>query len=1106
MRKNATITIDVGDIFAMQEQYGLINLSGGISANVTAILNGTVMSVEVINGTGILNLSGLNAGTYNLMVVFNGSSEYNATYVNMTFSVLKSNSTILIDVNDTYFGDDVIIVVTMPRGATGSVVIRVNEKLNYDKTIVDGRVSLSVPDLIIGEYTVQVSYDGDANYNGNMNTTYFEVIQNTFTRLQELIDGASDSLTLDCDYFGDGSEITIFKTITIDGNGHVLDAKGLSGIFYISAFDVVIKNLTFANGNSSGPGGSINVGNFSSTTIANCSFINSTSDYAGGAIYILYSSTILNCTFANSTAANAGGAIAVEGAADITGCSFTDSYANVGGAIALGDSANVDNCSFIGNSAKYGGAIYFDGDDCAISNSVFEYCSATDGGAIYANDKARVKYSTFSHNITSNLGGALYNCYYADCIFESNTEPEIYFGEEMRKSVNMTVEVPNNIMAGDNFTVIITISYNINASLTVRIDDSNKSVSLINGAGTLNLANMSAGSHEIIAMFNGTYEYKACNVSKSFIVSKIPTEITIANDTLNLKVNNSIPAGATLIPADVGNLTYISSNVDVAIVINGAIKAIGVGTAVITVGFEGNDMYAAAESKNITVNVSLNDAMVTVDNATLDLKVGNLHTIVVTTVPIDLKLFNITYISSNESVVTVDENGTVTAVGEGNAVITVGVGDDKVYARNSTNVTVTVSKYASVVDITKTDRNSSIIMDDEFVYGSEFFIAVTNNTSPVIVTINGAEYQISEGRVLVDTATLSAGKYTVIARIPESAMFNATEKTMTFTITRKSVGVTIETSNIFVDENETVTVRLNESIACNVTVQIATLELGGNFTDPVDKFSRNYTVSVLNGVGSISIPDLLPGYYTATAYFNINENYWPANVSTIFTVSKYDLNVSADFSNVDKTITITPASDITGNVTFIVDGKSYVIGSQGRTIDLSGLASGSYTYTISYGGDDRYNIYSTSGNVILTRKVAAMTVHVSDINYGQTESVEVTLPGDATGYVTFILLDDKSNVLRNTTLGIVNGKATLQIPGLSAGKYNLNVIYSGSNAFESAENSTSFSVLKFNLNVNVNFMTIRQSQSLRTATLLQMPYSELPIPIILSVHREEPLT
>ena len=360
-------------------------------------------------------------------------------------------------------------------------------------------------------------------------------------------------------------------------------------------------------------------------------------------------------------------------------------------------------------------------------------------------------------------------------------------------------------------------------------------------------------------------------------------------------------------------------------------------------------------------------------------------------------------------------------------------------------------------------------MDDEFVYGSEFFIAVTNSTSPVIVTINGAEYQISEGRVLVDTATLSAGKYTVIARIPESAMFNATEKAMTFTITRKSVGVTIETSNIFVDENETVTVRLNESIACNVTVQIATLELGGNFTDPVDKFSRNYTVSVLNGVGSISIPDLLPGYYTATAYFNINENYWPANVSTIFTVSKYDLNVSADFSNVDKTITITPASDITGNVTFIVDGKSYFIDSQGRTIDLSALTSGNYTCNISYGGDERYNMYSNSIKIIVSRKVAEMTVNVSNINYGQTENVVVTLPGDATGEVTFILMDDGLNVLLNTTSVIVDGKATLPIPGLSAGKYNLNVFYSRNNVYESAENSTSFIVSKFDLNVNVDF-------------------------------------
>ena len=51
------------------------------------------------------------------------------------------------------------------------------------------------------------------------------------------------------------------------------------------------------------------------------------------------------------------------------------------------------------------------------------------------------------------------------------------------------------------------------------------------------------------------------------------------------------------------------------------------GQTTITVSFAGNNKYAAAENKTITVNVELNDASVSVDNDTLDLKVDDKYAI-----------------------------------------------------------------------------------------------------------------------------------------------------------------------------------------------------------------------------------------------------------------------------------------------------------------------------------------------------------------------------------------------------------------------------------------------------------------------------------------------
>ena len=77
-----------------------------------------------------------------------------------------------------------------------------------------------------------------------------------------------------------------------------------------------------------------------------------------------------------------------------------------------------------------------------------------------------------------------------------------------------------------------------------------------------------------------------------------------------------------LTPAGAGNLTFTSSDGDLVFVEdNVTIVANSQGQAIITVSFAGNENYTAAENKTITVNVALNDASVSVDNDTLNLKV-----------------------------------------------------------------------------------------------------------------------------------------------------------------------------------------------------------------------------------------------------------------------------------------------------------------------------------------------------------------------------------------------------------------------------------------------------------------------------------------------------
>ena len=258
-------------------------------------------------------------------------------------------------------------------------------------------------------------------------------------------------------------------------------------------------------------------------------------------------------------------------------------------------------------------------------------------------------------------------------------------------SVNVSKNV-YYINVGDNATIHATATPD---SLKVNFSTNDYDIVSVDKDG--NIIALGEGNATITVSVGDNIVYKYDSVTVNVTVTKVPVEIKIANETLNLKVKGIADSAASLIPFDAGNPTYISSNESVVIINNGQITAVNEGTATVTVSFAGNEKYLAAKNKTITVNVkdALKDASVTVDVSSVDLKVGENYTIHATTTPDNL---NVTYKSSEESVITVD-NGFIVAVGEGNATVTVTVGDNEEYALNSTVVNVTVSKIQTEIII-----------------------------------------------------------------------------------------------------------------------------------------------------------------------------------------------------------------------------------------------------------------------------------------------------------------------------------------------------------------------------------------------------------------------
>ena len=317
------------------------------------------------------------------------------------------------------------------------------------------------------DFDEPIAVEENSNEELNLQEESPEVLtadEGNFTELSDLING-STTIDLDRDYkyvSGDNvssSGITIDKPITINGNGHTIDASDSARIFLITSPNVVLNNITFINGNAptDKAGGAIYSNsvmeitncNFDSNyatyagavytsakvTVDNCSFTNNKALITGAALYLVGSNSVVNNSdFKNNTAIeNNGGAIYVSQNAlyvTVDNCNFSNSYAyNAGGALAWsGSRGTVKNSNFDHSDAKGGGSIFFfkdatyaTVDNCTFSN---DYVYIWGGSIYFYASYGTLLNSKFYSNVADTAGGAVYTDRYGmkidNCYFEDN--------------------------------------------------------------------------------------------------------------------------------------------------------------------------------------------------------------------------------------------------------------------------------------------------------------------------------------------------------------------------------------------------------------------------------------------------------------------------------------------------------------------------------------------------------------------------------------------------------------------------------------------------------------------------------------------------------------
>ena len=230
----SSVAVDVGDIVVGEDAVIGVSVPDIVSGVVNVTVNGRSYNVAIVDGKGVLIISNLAAGDYDVNVNYAGDNKYVASSNSTKFTVSKLPSSVLVNVKDIVVGEDDVISIALPEDATGNVTITVNGK-NYVAVVKYGVASVTISDLAKGNYNVSVKYSGDNKYLPGENTTQFSVAK------------VSDyNVTVDIVDIIEGENATVTVVVPDDGTGEVIitiDGKEYKGSVDNGVAKVVIPDL-----------------------------------------------------------------------------------------------------------------------------------------------------------------------------------------------------------------------------------------------------------------------------------------------------------------------------------------------------------------------------------------------------------------------------------------------------------------------------------------------------------------------------------------------------------------------------------------------------------------------------------------------------------------------------------------------------------------------------------------------------------------------------------------------------------------------------------------------------------------------------------------------
>jgi len=1026
LKLNSTVKVTVNPIKVDDVATIEITVPGDIDGTVKVDVNGTIYSVDIVGGTGSLDLKDLKAGSYDVNVTYIENDKYLSSFNDTAkFTVTKINPAVTVKVENITRGEVAIVNVTLPDDATGNVTVTI-AGITTISGVHGGFNSIIVPGLPSGEYTVDVTYSGNYKYESDANSTKIKVSP----------ESAPDGFSVDD--LGNG---TVIVTVPENATGTVAVKIG-DNVYNATVKDgqAVIDLVNETPGTYNATVTYSGDGNYSGMTTNKSVTI----PKYGTEIMIDVNDTNVGdvAKVIVTLAENVTGNVTIE----IDGKKYTNvtdsgvAVFNIEGLLAGNKTVTVTYAGdkwYVFNSttsqfkvSKVATTVNITVSDHYVDEA-FEIGIENDTAVtVTINGK---EYSVADGKVSVPAGELAAGHYIVTATIVENDR---YITDSNTKEFNIlkrnsTVNASaDSIKVGEVAKITITVPSDIDGVVTVNVNGTNYTLTVKGGIGELEIKDLKAGTYDVNVTYTENAKYLSNSNITTFEVSRWNTPITV--NVTDITYGESATVNVTLPDGTTGYVTIkVNNSEKVAAIINGIATAeftnLAYGKYDVSVTYDGNAKYLSNDTSS-SFTVKKSDDVV-VDIEVSNITYGQVERIIVyinATGNATIKVGNLTY---EEKLI---ENGKIILeVPDLNATaytVEVTYNGNNNYNETSATAEFTVAKADLTINIDVSDITYGQVENIKVTLNATGNVTIKVHTTDETVILNpGAEINVLD---------LPAGKYTVEVTYNGNDNYNSLTQNATFNVAKANTTVDLEIES---------SVKWGETQTLNITVSNANAT--GEVIINID--GKNYAASLTNGTTQFLTPQLPAGNHTVTIIYNgdanLNGNWTSKTLEVLKANAEFNVTVENVDAGEDATIKIAGLpDDATGYIIVNVNGTEYGINiTESKEVTVPINKAGTYTVAATYLGDDKYASSTADTTFNATKVSGNVTVEISDAVTGGDVTVKVTVSDDATGNVTVTV----GNTTK--TVPVTGGENTIIISNVTEGENNVTVTYSGDDKYDS---------------------------------------------------------